>query len=109
MFKELLSQFGAEAIKLVLAIIIGYVSIVVKNLYKKYVNTEIKKSVVKTCVRGIEQIYTDLHGEEKFNMCVSKISQILSDKGIPVSDVELSMLIESAVKKMNTQIKIANK
>ena len=104
MLKEFLSQFGAEIINTVLVAIIGYVGIQAKNLYRKYVNTEIKKSVVRTCVKAVEQLYTDIHGKDKFDACVGKINEILSESGINASDVELEMLIESAVKKMNARI-----
>ncbi len=104
MFKEFLSQYGAELVNTVLVAIIGYVGIAAKNIYRKYVNTEVKKSVVKTCVKAVEQLYTDIHGKDKYDKCVEKILEILAEKGINASDVELEMLIESAVKKMNIKL-----
>lgn len=106
MFKEFLSQYGAELVNTALVAIIGYVGIAAKNIYRKYVNTEVKKSVVKTCVKAVEQLYTDIHGKDKYDKCVEKIMCILSDKGIDASDVEIEMLIESAVKKMNSKLGI---
>lgn len=106
MFREFMSQYGMDIIHTVIIAIIGYVSIVAKNLYRKYVNTEVKRSVVKTCVKAVEQLYTDIHGKDKYDKCVEKILEILTEKGITASDVELKMLIESAVKKMNLKLGI---
>lgn len=104
MFNEFVSQYGMEILNTVIIAIIGYVGVVIKNIYNKYVNTEIKQSVVKTCVKATEQLYSDIHGEEKLNKCIEYASSILAEKGISVSEIELRMLVESAVKEMNAQI-----
>ena len=45
----------------------GYIGVQLKNLFEKTVNTKIKKNVARTVVRAVEQLYQDLHGEEKYN------------------------------------------
>lgn len=101
MFEEFVSTYGAEILMAVLTAIAGYVGIVVKNLYTKYINDKTKESVVKTVVQGVEQIYKDLHGEEKLNMALSAASDMLSEKGITVSEFELRMMIEASVAEFN--------
>ena len=80
-----------------------------KNLNKKYVDTETKSVIVKNCVRCVEQIYTDLHGDEKKTACENKIVQLLYEKGITITQHELDVMIEAAVHEMNNIIKKGDK
>lgn len=101
MFEEFVSTYGAEILMAVLTAIAGYIGIVVKNLYTKYINDKTKESVVKTVVQGVEQIYKDLHGEEKLTMALEAASEMLSEKGITISEFELRMMIEASVAEFN--------
>ena len=49
----------------------------------------------------MEQIYKDLHGEEKLNKALTAASDMPAEEGIKVSDLELKMLIEAAVAEFN--------
>lgn len=69
-----------------------------KNLYKKYINTEIKQAIVKNVVLCIEQTCKDIHGREKLEEAMAKASAILEEYGITISETELVTMIESAVK-----------
>ena len=72
-----------------------------KNLYRKYVNTEIKQSVCRTAVRFVEQVYKDIHGPEKLKAAMVKASEILAGYGIEISDEELIAMLEAAVNEFN--------
>lgn len=72
-----------------------------KNLYKKYITTEIKQSVARTVVRFVEQVYVDIHGAEKLEKAMEKASEILAEYGITISKSELIALIEAAVNEFN--------
>ena len=85
----------------VLTAIAGYVGIAIKNIYNKYVNDKTKKEIVNTCVRAVEQIYKELHGEEKLEKCIESSTEMLNEKGITITSIELRMLIESAVNEFN--------
>lgn len=74
---------------------------VVLKLYQKHINTQTKKDVVYTVVHAVEQIYKDLHGEEKLNKALEAASEMLKAQGITVTELELKMLIESAVGEFN--------
>lgn len=68
-----------------------------KAKYNEKVNTQIKKDVVDTTVAWVQQMYYALDGDEKLSRAMSRASELLTEKGIPVTDVELRTLIESAV------------
>ncbi|MBR6917143.1 MAG: phage holin family protein [Clostridia bacterium] len=100
-FNEFINTYGATILYSVLTAIAGYIGIALKNLYTKYVNDKTKKDVVRTCVKAVEQIYTDLHGEDKLNKCIESVSAMLCAKGITITDIEIRMLIEAAVNEFN--------
>ncbi|MDY5109722.1 phage holin, LLH family [Faecalicoccus sp.] len=89
----------------VVAVLFGYLGVKVKQLYNKYVDTQVEKDVVDSTVKYVEQIYTDIHGEDKLNEALKQASSILQEKGIQVSQDQLKTLIESAVYGMNQGIK----
>ena len=72
-----------------------------RSLYRKYVTTEIKQSVCRTVVRFVEQVYKDLHGEEKLRRAMSRASEILEGYGITITEEELVSIIEAAVNEFN--------
>lgn len=101
LFNEFVSVYGTTILYSVLTAIAGYLGIVVKNLYQKYVNDKTKKDVVKTCVSAVEQLYKDLHGEEKYGKAVEAAADMLAEKGITITELEIRMLIEAAVSEFN--------
>ena len=100
-FSQFLAQYGAEIIKMIVWAILGFVGIVIKNLYNRYITDETKRSIVRTCVFAVEQLYKNLHGKDKLEQCVAYAVNLLQDKGIVISEEELLLLIESAVGEMN--------
>lgn len=98
---EFITMYGSTILHSILTAIAGYLGIVLKNLYEKYINDKTKKDVAETCVKAIEQLYKDLHGEEKLQKAVEAASEMLMSKGITITDIELRMLIEAAVGEFN--------
>lgn len=105
-FNEFISTYGVTILWTIVTFIAGYVALGVKALYTKFVNDKTKKDVVKTCVKAVEQIYVDLHGEDKLNKCIIAASQMLNEKGITIGETELRLLIEAAVNEFNNKLDI---
>ncbi len=101
LFKEFISAYGTTILYSILTAVAGYIGIVVKNLYQKYINDKTKQDVAKTVVQAVEQMYQNLHGEEKLQKALEAASDMLLTKGITISDIELRMLIEAAVNEFN--------
>ena len=99
--KDFISNYGEAILSTIITVIAGWLGIIVKRLYQKYINDQTKKDVVATCVRAVEQIYKDIHGDDKLNKCIESASDMLAEKGIKISDLEIRMLIESAVNTAN--------
>ncbi len=106
-FAEFISEYGTTILYAVFTAVAGYIGMLFKSLYTKYINDKTKRDVVNTCVEAVEQIYKDLHGEEKYNKVVEYASEMLGEKGITISELEIKMLIESAVGAFNEAFKKA--
>ena len=100
-FTQFVNEYGITILYTILTALAGYIGIWVKSLYTKYINDKTKQDVVKTCVSAVEQLYKDLHGEEKYNKVVESVSEMLMEKGITITELELKMLIEASVGEFN--------
>lgn len=98
---DFISAYGVEIMYAIITFIAGWLGTVLKNLATKWLNDKTKQDVAKTCVKAVEQIYTDLHGEDKLNKCIESVTLMLGEKGISVTDIEVRMLIEAAVNEFN--------
>ena len=99
--KLFISEYGTTILYDVLTALAGYIGIVAKRLYTKYVNDKTKQAVAKTVVQAVEQIYKDLHGEEKLNKALEAASEMLAEKGITITDLEMRTLIEASLAEFN--------
>ena len=106
--KLFISEYGTTILYAVLTALAGYIGIFAKKLYTKYVNDKTKQAVAKTVVQAVEQIYKDLHGEEKLNKALEVASEMLAEKGITITDLEMRMLIEAALAEFNKAFEQGN-
>ena len=100
-FREQVVKAALELVTAAVLALFGWLGVQAKKLYERYVNTDIKRSVVWDAVQFVEQVYTSAYGEQKFNAAMQKAEEILQGMGIPITKTELRTLIESAVKTMN--------
>lgn len=107
-FETFINQYGVEILYAVVTAIAGYLGFVVKNLCTKYINDKTKAAVVKTAVQFVEQVYKDCHGEEKLNCALDAASEMLTEKGVAFSELELRYLIEAAVGEFNNAFNKSN-
>lgn len=105
MLVEFINEYGTALIYAVVTAIAGYLGIVAKSLITKYLDDKTKKDVARTVVKAVEQIYKDLHGDEKLDKALRSASEILATKGITVTDLELRLLLEAAVNEFNEKAK----
>ena len=101
MFAEFINSYGTQILYTLVTAIAGYIGIVVKNLVKKYINDKTKKEVAKNAVQFVEQVYKNLHGEDKLIEALKAASEMLMEKGITITELEMRVLIEAAVAEFN--------
>ena len=97
MIKTIITDIAPIVIATIGTFLIG----IIKAKYSEYVNTDTKKEIAMLTVRYVEQVFKTLHGTEKLDKAKSAFIKMLNDKGIKVTDDEVTMLIEAAVHQMN--------
>lgn len=105
---NIFSGYLTQVLLVLLLALAAFLGTQVKNLYKKYVNTEVKQAVCKTAVRFVEQVYKDIHGPEKLKAAMIKASEMLAEYGIEISDTELIAMLEAAVNEFNNNFRKAD-
>ena len=79
--------------------------VLVKKLWDKTVGDKVKedtkKDVAALVVKYVEQVYKELHGAEKLEKALEAFSDMLSQKGITISDLEMRVYLESALAGFN--------
>ena len=99
--EEIFSAYVLPAVVAIVTALAGFVGAQIKTLYQRYVNDRIKRDVAHTCVKAAEQLYHDLGGPEKLKKAQEGVRQMLEEKGIPISELELNLMIESVVSEFN--------
>ena len=65
----------------------------IENLY----NERIKKEVVEIVCKAVNQVYSNLSGEEKLKKAMYNATKILEEKNIFATELEIRLIIESTV------------
>lgn len=98
---EILNSYLTQILVAIFLAIAAFLGSQAKALYKRYVTTEIKQAVCRTTVRFVEQVYRDIHGPEKLSAAMKRASELLEEKGITISELELISMLEAAVNEFN--------
>ena len=93
------------ALATLIATILTYFASKIKSAYEGKVNAETAKKTVIDVVNFVEQVYKNMNGDDKKQLAVNKVVNILTSKGIKVNAEEVSMQIESAVYELKQKIK----
>ena len=104
MFGEFIAEYGTAILYAVITAIAGYIGTCIKKLYQKYIDDKTKEKVAVTVVKAVKQLYSDLDGEEKLEKAIEYISEMLCEKGISATELEIRMLIESAVSEIKEKV-----
>lgn len=109
LIKEFVSTYGNEILYTLLTAVLSFVSLKIKSSYDKYINDGTKKMVVEETVKYVEQISKGLSSQMKYDKAKESIIDLLNDKGIQITELEIEILIESACNNLtkNKEEKVA--
>ena len=97
MLLQFINEYGTTILYTILTALFGYFGIIAKKYFDKWFETKEKKEIAKEVVRFTEQVYKTLNGHEKFEKATEAMSQMLAQKGIYITELEMQVLIEAAV------------
>ena len=98
---ELLSAYVLPLLVAAFTALAGFIGTQMKAIYRRWADDKTKEAVVRTCVKAVEQLYRDLGGPAKLEKAQEAIRQMLEEKGIPITQLEMDLLIESVVAEFN--------
>ena len=101
LFMDFINTYGLTILYAVLTAVGAWLGTQFKNIYDRYITDKRAREIVEIAVKAVEQIYHACDGETKYAECVKAASEMLANKGIVLSDIELKMLIESTVASFN--------
>lgn len=101
MFNYFVTNYGTQLIGLILCAVFGCIAYAAKQIARTYLNDETKLSIARTVVRFVEQVWTEIHGQDKLKKALETAEGMLRKKNIPFDADEMMVLIEAAVQEMN--------
>lgn len=101
MFAEFMEQYGLSLIGAILTAILGFLGIVAKNMAQKWLDTKEKKQIAEQVVLFVEQVYKALGGQEKLKIALDAAREMLAERGIVYSELEMRVMIESVLARYN--------
>ena len=102
-FAEFIQTYAPTILYSILVAIAGFLGAKLKRLLEWVEVNKEKKAVAETVVKAVEQMYKDMCGDEKKQKAIEGITQMLENKGISISALEVEMLLEAAVAEFNRQ------
>ena len=84
--------------------IFTYITLDIKREYKKILQDKTKKDVIKMVVRYINEIYPN--DNNKLDKAFTSSKEILKEKGIVISDLELKVLLHNSIYEINNKLEV---
>lgn len=102
-----LNEYGI--LSMVITAVVGAVGTALglffKRLYTNTIGDKIKldtvKEIARVVVKFVEQVYKDIHGEKKMEEALKAFAEMLNNKGITISELEMRVYLESALAEFN--------
>ena len=99
-------EYGLDIIHSIVMGVLSYIVIDVKKVYKKYIQDKTKKDVVKMVCRYVDEVYDSSSACDKLNIAFTNIREILKEKGIVISDLELEVLLHNSIYLMKNELEV---
>lgn len=105
MLEYFIYHYGTLLLGAILCAIFGTLGRACKNLYETHINDDTKKTIARTVVNFVEQVWKNLHGAEKLQKALETAQILLAKKGIDFDAEEMEILIEAAVAEFNEALR----
>lgn len=99
--KEFIQNYAGELIFTALTAIFAFLGTALKKVVEDSNEDKKKKEIITNVVKSVEQVYKNIHGTDKLKKAMETASKMLAQKGISITELELMVLIESALCEFN--------
>lgn len=104
MWEYFIYTYGSQVLLAILCMLFGGLGLLVRQLAQRYLTDESKRAAAATAVRFAEQVFSDLHGEEKLSKAMEAAALLLKNKRIPFDEKEMRILLEAALQAFHTAL-----
>ena len=104
MWEYFIYTYGSQVLLSILCMLFGGLGLLVRQLAQRYLTDESKRAAAATAVRFAEQVFSDLHGEEKLAKAMEAAALLLKNKRIPFDEKEMRILLEAALQAFHTAL-----
>lgn len=98
---EIIRMIVESVLGIVIPGVLGYIGYHVKEYIDDKTSYSKAERAAKNVARYVEQIYKDLPSEEKAQKFDETLCEMLLEKGITITDLEVKVLREAAVNALN--------
>lgn len=99
-------EYGLEIIHSVVMGVFSYIVIDIKKVYKKHIQEKTKKDVVKMVCRYVNEVYQSSSVSDKLELALTNTKEILKEKKITISDLELKVLLHNSIYIMKNELEV---
>ena len=103
---EFYKDYGIEIIHSIVMGVFSYIALDIKKIYKSHIQDKTKKEVIdKVCIY-VDELYPNLNGEDKLKKVMSNAKEMLKEKKITISDLELQILLHNSIHIINNNLEV---
>lgn len=103
---EFTKEYGIEIIHSIVMGVFSYIALDIKKEYKKHMQDRTKKEVVDKVCHYVNEVYPNSTVEDKLNIANTSTKEILSEKGIKISDLELKVLLHNSIHIVKNELEV---
>lgn len=98
---EIINAYGLALLKVMVLLIAGTFGLILCKLANRYLDTETKRTLARTGVLFVEQVFKNLHGKEKMDKYLEYVAARLKVYGIKFDVDEMKALAEAFLAEFN--------
>ena len=99
-------EYGLDIIHTIVMGVFSYIALDMKKVHKKREQDKIKKEVVRMVCKYVNEIYPSISISDKLEEASDGIREILKEKGISISDLELKVLLHNSIYEINNELEV---
>lgn len=103
---EFTKDYGIEIIHSIVMGVFSYIALDIKKEYKKHMQDKTKREVVDKVCNYVNEVYPNSTGLDKLSIAITSTKEILKEKGITISDLELKVLLHNSIHIKNNDLEV---
>lgn len=103
---EFTKDYGLTIIHSIVMGVFSYIALDIKKVYKSHMQDKTKKEVVDKVCNYVNEIYPNSTGEDKLSIALTSTKEILKEKGITISDLELKVLLHNSIHIIKNELEV---